>query len=104
MSELTDLAQTDSQYQDICAVMPPLGGIAQGAMVLFDATFENMTFSEWQRACRPKAQGTIHMDKILHDVDLDFFVCLSSMSAVAGNPGQSNYTAANLFMASIAEQ
>lgn len=73
-------------------------------MVLVDASFSNMTLEGWQTVCRPKVQGTINVDKVLHDVDLDFFVCFSSVSAVAGNPGQSNYTAANLFMASIVEQ
>lgn len=103
-NDLTDLAQTESLYQDICSVMPPIGGVAQGAMVLVDATFRNMTPDDWQTACRPKVVGAIHLDKIFHDVELDFFICFSSLSAVAGNPGQSNYTAANLFMASIAEQ
>lgn len=84
--------------------MPPLGGVAQGAMVLADASFSNMTLEGWQTVCRPKVQGTINIDRLVHDVDLDFFVCFSSVSAVAGNPGQANYTAANLFMASIVEQ
>lgn len=73
-------------------------------MVLCDSSFSNMTLDEWQTACRAKVYGTIHLDRLLHDADLDFFVCFSSVSAVAGNPGQSNYTAANLFMTSVAEQ
>lgn len=73
-------------------------------MILRDSSFSNMTLEDWQTACRAKVQGTIHLDQLLHDVDLDFFICFSSVSAVAGNPGQSNYTAANLFMTSIAEQ
>lgn len=84
--------------------MPPLGGVAQGAMVLADASFRNMTIEGWQTVCRPKVQGTINIDTLLHDVDLDFFICFSSVSAVTGNPGQSNYSAANLFMASMVEQ
>lgn len=84
--------------------MPPLGGVAQGAMVLADSSFRNMTLEGWQTVYRPKVQGTINIDTLLHDVDLDFFVCFSSVSAVSGNPGQSNYSAANLFMASIVEQ
>lgn len=84
--------------------MPPIGGVALGAMVLFDASFRNMTLDAWQTVCRPKVQSTIHLEKLLHDVDLDFLIYFSSMAAVAGNPGQSNYTAANLFMTSMAEQ
>lgn len=103
-SDLTDLARTERLYQDICSIMPPLGGVAQGAMVLADSSFRNMTLEGWQTVYRPKVQGTINIDTLLHDVDLDFFVCFSSVSAVSGNPGQSNYSAANLFMASIVEQ
>lgn len=84
--------------------MPPIGGVAQGAMVLCDSSFSNMTLDDWQTACRGKVQGTIHLDQLLGDADLDFFICFSSVSAVAGNPGQSNYTAANLFMTSVAER
>ncbi|UKZ48078.1 putative Hybrid PKS-NRPS biosynthetic cluster [Trichoderma virens] len=36
--------------------------------------------------------------------DLDFFVLFSSMSSVIGNAGQSNYNAASLFQAAIANQ
>lgn len=103
-SDLTDLAQTERLYQDIRSIMPALGGVAQGAMVLADASFRNMTLEGLHTVWRPKVQGTINIDTLLHGADLDFFICFSSVSAVAGNPGQSNYSAANLFMASIVEQ
>ncbi|KAI9696853.1 MAG: putative Hybrid PKS-NRPS biosynthetic cluster [Bogoriella megaspora] len=103
-NDLTDLAQTESLYQDICSAMPLIGGVAVGAMVLHDASFRRMTLDAWQEVCQPKVQGSIHLEKIFHNTDLDFFICFSSVSAVAGNPGQTNYTAANLFMAGLAEQ
>ena len=50
----------------------------------------------------PKIDGTNHLDELFHDIDLDFFVLFSSLSAVIGNVGQSNYAAANAYMASLA--
>ncbi|EXK77811.1 hypothetical protein FOQG_17497 [Fusarium oxysporum f. sp. raphani 54005] len=101
-NDLTDLEQTEALLQDIRAVMPPLGGVAMGAMVLIDSTFHNMSLQDMQKVTDPKVKGSIHLESLLRDVDLDFFVFFSSLTAVTGNPGQSNYSAANLFMASLA--
>ncbi|KAK4628110.1 hypothetical protein CLAFUR0_04718 [Fulvia fulva] len=46
--------------------------------------------------------GSLHLDRIFHDVDLDFFVLLSSTNCVIGNVGQANYAAANMGMCGVA--
>lgn len=104
-NNLTDLKQTQSLYHDICSVMPPVGGVAQGAMVLEDTAFRNMTRGAMDKVLQPKVQGSIVLDQLFRDNrDLDFFVFFSSLVGVLGNAGQANYSAANLFMASLAEQ
>lgn len=104
-NNLTDLKQTQSLYHDICAVMPPVGGVAQGAMVLEDTAFRNMTREAMDKVLQPKVQGSIVLDELFRDnKDLDFFVFFSSLVGVLGNAGQANYSAANLFMTSLAEQ
>lgn len=104
-NNLTDLKQTQSLYHDICSVMPPVGGVAQGAMVLEDRAFRNMTRGAMDKVLQPKVQGSIVLDSLFRDNrDLDFFVFFSSLVGVLGNAGQANYSAANLFMASLAEQ
>lgn len=50
----------------------------------------------------PKVQGAWSLHKALGDTPLDFFVMTSSISAVLGNPGQSNYCAANGFLDALA--
>ena len=50
----------------------------------------------------PKVQGAWSLHKALEDAPLDFFVMTSSISAVLGNPGQSNYCAANGFLDALA--
>lgn len=104
-NNLTDLKQTQSLYHDICAVMPPVGGIAQGAMVLEDTAFRNMTREAMDKVLQPKVQGSIVLDELFRDnKNLDFFVFFSSLVGVLGNAGQANYSAGNLFMTSLAEQ
>ena len=51
---------------------------------------------------RPKVLGSIHLDQIFRDVDLDFFILLSSIIGVIGNFGQANYAAANMGMCGVA--
>ncbi|KAF7719430.1 Polyketide synthase [Penicillium ucsense] len=62
--------------------MPPIGGVANGAMVLRDI------------------QGTINLDRLFSDRSqpLDWFIGFSSIAATVGNPGQSAYTAGNCFI------
>lgn len=75
-----------------------LGGIFQAAMVLQDAPLERMTLDQWQQCTRPKVVGTHNLHLATDGKDLDFFVCFSSASACYGAKGQSNYSAANMYL------
>jgi hybrid polyketide synthase/nonribosomal peptide synthetase ACE1 len=83
------------------ATMPPVAGVAHGAMVLSDATFANMTIEDLQRVLRPKVVGSINLDKAFEYDKLDFFIMFSSLACVIGNVGQSNYAAANMVSYSL---
>ena len=82
----------------------PIKGVVHAAMVLRDGLYENMTYSAYQEALRPKMQGAIALDKALGNTPLDFFLMTSSISAVLGNPGQANYCAANSYLDFLALQ
>lgn len=84
--------------------MPPIAGIANGAMVLRDSTFETMTLADWQACVQPKVDGTLVLDELFHTTPLEFFITFSSLAAVVGNMGQGNYAAANAFMAALCAQ
>ena len=43
---------------------PPISGITQGAMVLEDAPFSEMSFETMDKVLRPKVPGTIHLDRL----------------------------------------
>lgn len=67
-----------------------------------------MSLESLQKVLRPKVDGSLHLDSLFQDSTgsgaLDFFVFFSSVGSIPGNLGQSNYAAANLFMASLAEK
>lgn len=60
-----------------------------------------MTFDKWQSSTHPKIKGTWNLHQYLPD-NLDFFVVLSSISGIIGNPGQSNYAAGNTYEDAVA--
>lgn len=91
-------------YREISDTMPPVAGVAQGAMVLVDVATRDMTLDQLNRVLRPKVEGSLNLDRLFQDQSLDFFIFFSSTASVTGNPGQANYCAANLFMCGLAHQ
>lgn len=110
--DMTSEADVRRAHREIRANMPPVAGIAQGAMVLDDVLIADMTLDQMVRVTRPKVEGSVHLERLFRgDGDdntmnppLDFFVFFSSYSSVTGWQGQANYAAANLFMGALAEQ
>lgn len=84
--------------------MPPIGGVAQGAMVLEDTMFFDLDLRRFENVLRPKVQGTILLDELFGEDVLDFMILFSSMASITGNAGQVAYNAANMFMAGLAAQ
>ncbi|KAK4212038.1 acyl transferase/acyl hydrolase/lysophospholipase [Rhypophila decipiens] len=115
--DATSRQSVEATHALISSTMPPIGGVAQGAMVLHDALFLNPMgssgsvsssyFDRFNAVLEPKVQGSMYLDEMFsqpaHEKqDLDFFIMFSSLAYVVGNRGQSAYTAANAFMASLA--
>ncbi|KAI1372084.1 hypothetical protein F4677DRAFT_433407 [Hypoxylon crocopeplum] len=102
-----DITQRDevvALHAEICSSMPPIAGVAQGAMVLRDTAIQDMTLEQFLRVTKPKVDGSVYLNDLFQENTLDFFVFFSSASSIIGNHGQANYAAANTFMASLAEQ
>jgi hypothetical protein len=64
--------------------------------------FDGATYESYKKVVDPKVLGAINLHKALEGTPLDFFVVTSSISAVLGNPGQVNYSAANSFLDAFA--
>ena len=86
----------------ITATLPRISGIINGARVLEDELFANMTLENFTRVTAPKVLGTQLLDQAFHDdTSLDFFIVTSSIASIIGWTGQSNYSAANEWMSSL---
>lgn len=99
---MTDEKAINNVHAEIVTTLPPIVGLLNGAMVLRDVSVRNMEFDQVTDVIRPKVLGSIHIDRIFHEIDLDFFVLLSSINCVIGNVGQANYAAANMGMIGVA--
>ncbi|KAI1344561.1 hypothetical protein F5Y15DRAFT_411391 [Xylariaceae sp. FL0016] len=99
--DVTSRASVRAATQQIAKEMPPVAGVANGAMILIDGLFANKTHAEFDKTLRPKVDGTVFLDEIYNKNDLDFFIVFSSLACVSGNMGQTAYAAANAFMCSL---
>jgi short-subunit dehydrogenase len=82
-------------HNHILGTMPPIGGVANGAMVQSNCFFSDLTYDALQEVLKPKVDGSMILDEVFSDDDLEFFLLFSSISAVVGQPFQANYDAAN---------
>ncbi|MEQ8279136.1 MAG: SDR family NAD(P)-dependent oxidoreductase [Deltaproteobacteria bacterium] len=77
---------------------PPLRGVLHAAGLLRDGMAASQDEGTFAAVFAPKVDGTFHLGRATESCDLDFFVVFSSIAARFGNPGQSNYAAANAYM------
>ncbi|RSL58093.1 hypothetical protein CEP53_006251 [Fusarium sp. AF-6] len=87
--------------QECAMTMPPIKGCINAAMVLQDATFQTMTFAQWNLAVRTKVQTSWNLHRLLPQ-DLDFFILLSSLAGVIGQMASANYAAGCSFQDALA--
>lgn len=101
--DITNLASLRAAVTVIRADMPPVGGV-----ILRDRLFQNMPWDDFAAVLAPKVAGSRNLDAVLCEDEkkepLDFFICLSSITSVAGNVGQSAYAAANQYMTGLVRQ
>ncbi|KAI3320568.1 beta-ketoacyl synthase domain-containing protein [Xylariaceae sp. AK1471] len=101
-ADVTSLEGLVELKRKVADTMPPVGGVVNGAMVLEDRVFAQMTIETWNRVLRPKTVGSANLDLVFDEPDLDFFIMTSSFAAIGGHAGQSNYAAANMYMNGLA--
>ncbi|KAF9871785.1 hybrid PKS-NRPS protein [Colletotrichum karsti] len=95
--DVTDPDSVNRTCDTIGQTMAPVGGVVLGAMVLRDTLLENMPLKTLQGTMAPKVKGSRLVEDYFRDAPLDFFIFMSSMSAVVGIRGQSNYCAGNMY-------
>ncbi len=101
-ADIADAEALAGVLQRIRADMPPLVGIVHAAAVIEDAPLANVTADQMQRVFRPKMNGAWNLHQQTLGDPIETFILYSSASAFVGNPGQSVYVAANLYLESLA--
>ncbi|MEU3613369.1 SDR family NAD(P)-dependent oxidoreductase [Streptomyces sp. NPDC006872] len=76
----------------------PLTGVLHAAGVVEDNFVVRKSPGELDRVLAPKVAGLVHLDELTQEQPLEVFVCFSSLAGAFGNPGQSDYAAANAFL------
>jgi len=87
---------------EVLPTMPPLIGIFHLAMVLDDAFLTDVTREQLANVMKPKIGGALNLHKYTNHLPLEFFISMSSISSLIGNPGQASYIAANAFLDAFA--
>jgi thioester reductase-like protein len=101
-TDICDQKQVADLIEKINAHHPPLDGVFHCAVVLKDKAFQDMTHNDVYDVLAPKAFGGIHLHEETKNLDLSIFFLMGSMASNVGNIGQSNYSAANTVLKSIA--
>ena len=81
---------------------PPLRGIVHAAGVQTRQTIGEMSLDQLNTVLRPKVAGSWALHKATANVELDFLIFFSSLSAVIGSVDLGHYAAANQFIDSLA--
>lgn len=97
-TDVSKLEDVQSLIQETKSRFGSINGIVHSAGVLRDSYIRNKTLEEMEAVFAPKLHGALHLDEETKNEDLDFFVLFSSLAALAGNAGQSDYSFANHFM------
>ncbi|MFB7273947.1 type I polyketide synthase, partial [Streptomyces sp. NPDC056244] len=100
-----DAADRDALAAVLAAVPDglPLTGVVHTAGVGQYGPLADTGLAEFAGLTSAKLAGAAHLDALLGDRDLDFFVLFGSIAGVWGSGGQSAYGAANAYLDALAE-
>ncbi len=99
--DVTDPSAVRSVFSEIYQKYGHIDGIVHGAGILKDNLIKSMNLTDFREVIDTKFLGAWHFYNALGDRPIKFFACLSSAASIQGNPGQSNYAAANRMMSSL---
>ncbi len=101
-----DTADAESANQLIANVLEQFGhlnGIFHSAGLATEQNLLEQDAAAFAEILKPKLLGTRWLDEATADLDLDFFILFSSISAVVGDLGSGSYACANRYLDAFAE-
>jgi acyl transferase domain-containing protein/thioesterase domain-containing protein/acyl carrier protein len=101
-ADVTDVEQMRAVVRAARERFGAIHGVFHAAGALHDDLIQVKTQSEVEEVFAPKVQGTLVLDSLFEDGELDCLVLFSSTSSVLAPPGQIDYVAANAFLNAFA--
>jgi acyl transferase domain-containing protein/acyl carrier protein len=102
--DVSDEAALTALLSRIRSAGPPLRGVFHSAGTLDDAGLIQQDAARFARVLAPKAYGAYLLDTLTRIDPLDLFVLFSSAASVLGSGGQSNHSAANAVLDTLARE
>jgi amino acid adenylation domain-containing protein len=86
------------------AEAPPVRGIMHAAADITVAPISELVLDQIRKTLQPKIQGTLVLQGLARDLDLDFLALFSSTAGLLGAAGFAHYAAANVFLDATAQE
>lgn len=102
--DVTDRKALARLLDETATTLPPLKGVVHAAVVIDDGLARSTTPEQIERTLAAKVLGAQHLHDLTRTLPLDLFIFYSSATTLFGNPGQSNYVAANTWLERLAAQ
>jgi acyl transferase domain-containing protein/NAD(P)-dependent dehydrogenase (short-subunit alcohol dehydrogenase family) len=101
--DVTDVDRMQESVNEAEAKYGVINGVIHGAGTINDALIQMKNQGDIEEVFAPKVYGTLVLDEIFKDKNLDFFVLFSSTSTAIAPVGQIDYVAANCFLNAFAQ-
>ena len=101
-ADVSDFSSLKEVFFHAQQTLPVIKGIIHAAGVLDDGAISTQTQQRFEKVLAPKLLGSWNLHQLSLDLPIEMFVCFSSIAAIVGWSGQSNYAAANAFMDGLA--
>lgn len=96
--DITSSVQMEKVALDWHREVGDINGVIHIAGMMSQKDILNKTKEEFAKILEPKVKGTLILDKIIENENLDFFIAFSSTSSMLGDYGRCDYSAANNFI------
>ena len=103
-ADVANLQEMQQAVTQIQGHFDRIDGIIHAAGVPGGGAIQRQTAKMAESILAPKVRGTLVLKQIFQDVELDFLVLCSSLTAIEGGFGQADYASANAFLDAFARQ
>jgi acyl transferase domain-containing protein/acyl carrier protein len=101
-ADVADFSQMSEALAQIRQQFGQLNGVIHAAGVPGGGVVQRKTPEEAQSVLSPKVRGTVIINSLIKDIQLDFWLLVSSSASIIGGFGQVDYCGANAFLDAFA--